>query len=162
MDEKFKNNKMKYIGQSVMAGLAIIVALLLFDIVNNPVVIASFGASAFIAFTAPHYRMASPRHMVGAYMIGVLVGGVLHYVTFLPIDHYLTLRVLYTLTGGLAVGLTMFLMVITNTEHAPATSIALGLVINDWKWYTIVLILTGITLIAFIQRRLKNWMIDLV
>ena len=161
IDEKFRDNKVKYIGQSILAGLAVAVALVMFDIVNNPVIIASFGASGFIAFTAPHHRMARPRHMIGAYMIGILVGGVLHYITFLPIEHYLTLRVLYTVTGGLAVGITMFLMAITNTEHAPGTSVALGLVINDWSWYTIVFILIGIMLISLIQRKLKNWMIGL-
>ena len=79
----------------------------------------------------------------------------------MPIEHYLTLRVLYTGTGGLAVGTTMFLMAITNTEHVPGISVALGLVINDWSWYTIVFILIGIMLISLIQRKLKNWMIGL-
>jgi membrane protein implicated in regulation of membrane protease activity len=62
----------------------------------------------------------------------------------------------------LAVGIAIFLMVITNTEHAPAAGIALGLVINEWDWQTIIFIISAVILFAVIKRLLKAKLIDLV
>jgi hypothetical protein len=56
----------------------------------------------------------------------------------------------------------MFMMTITNTEHAPATGIALGFVINEWTFKTVVLVLVGIIIISTIQRCCRNWMINLI
>ena len=92
----------------------------------------------------------------------MVVGVSIHSVQFLPVEQHLTLKVIYILAGGVAVALAMFLMTVTNTEHAPATSIALGFVINDWTPSTIILILVGITLISLIQKILKPHMIDLL
>ena len=162
MDKKFSENKIRYISQAILGGLAVAVALVFFDVVNQPVIIASFGASGFIAFTYPHKKMSSPRHLIGGYIIGIIIGCLIHFLTVFPIDQYLTQKIIHIFAGALAVGCSMFLMAITDTEHAPATSIALGLVINDWTVSTIVFILVGITLISGIQYVLKPKMIDLL
>jgi len=162
LDEKFRNNKKRYIAQAILGGLAVGVALTFFDVVRQPVIIASLGASCFIAFTMPHRGDSSPRYLIGSYFIGIIVGCLIHCATVLPIDHYLTQKILHVIAGGTAVALAMFLMTITNTEHAPATSIALGLVINDWTFQTVALVMLGIVLISGIQRVLKPWMMDLL
>ena len=161
-DEKFRGNKLKYIGQAVMCGLAIVVALQFFDVVHKPVILASFGASAFIAFTIPHRRAAGPRYLIGGYAIGVFVGALVHFATLLPVEIYIYEKLIYTFAGGIAVGLAMFLMAITNTEHPPAGGIALGFVVNEWTPHTIAQIMIGITIISAIQLILKKWMMDLV
>ncbi len=162
LDEKFRDNKDRYIAQSILGGLALAVSLVFFVVVRQPVIIASFGASCFIAFTMPHKESSRPRYLIGGYFIGVIVGCLIHCATILPIDHYLTQKVLHIIAGGTAVALAMFLMTVTNTEHAPATSIALGLVINDWTFQTVVFIMLGIIAISVIQKLLKGWMIDLL
>jgi CBS-domain-containing membrane protein len=162
IDEKFRENKRRYIIQSVLAGLAVAVALLEFDIVRNPVVIGAFGASAFVAFTEPHKKWSGPRCLIGGYIIGLIVGGSVHYLTEFSIEHYWLLKIIHILAGALAVCLAMFFMSITDTEHAPASGIALGLVINDWDYFIILKILAGIIIISLIQRALRRWMIDIV
>ncbi len=161
-DEKFRENKTRYVAQAVLGSMAVGAALFWFDIVRNPVVIASFGASGFIAFTEPRQKFSGPRYLIGGYIIGMVVGASAHYLTVFPVHHYMTLKLIHIAAGVLAVGLAMFLMSITNTEHAPASSIALGLVINDWDHIIIVKILVGIIIISMSQRALRRWMIDLV
>ena len=162
LDAKFRNNKLKYIAQATMAGLAVGMALLFFDVVHQPAIIASFGASAFVAFTVPGQKFSGPRYLVGGYLIGVLVGGSVHFLTDVPVDFYFAEKALYIVSGGIAVGIAMFLMAITNTEHAPATGIALGLVINDWTYRTIIMVIAGIIVISIIQRLMRFWMMDLI
>ena len=136
-------------------------ALLFFDVVRQPMIIASFGASAFLAFAFPKRRRSSPRCLIGGYFIGIIVGCSIHYLTEIPLEQYLVLKMAHFVAGGLGVMISMFLMAITNTEHTPAASIALGFVINDWKWQTIILVMIGISLISIIKETLKPYVIDL-
>jgi CBS-domain-containing membrane protein len=161
-DEKFKENKLQYIFQAAMGGLAVAAALLFFDVVDQPAIIASFGASAFIAFVMPNHEISSPRCLIGGYCIGIAVGCLMHFVTFFHLEHYLADKLLHILGGGIAVCLAIFLMTITDTEHAPATGIALGFVINDWTFKIVILVLVGILVISGIQRLLKKRMINLI
>ena len=161
-DEKFRDNKFRYIAQAALGGIAAAAALVFFDVVNHPAIIASFGASTLVAFAAPHQRFARPRYLVGGYIIGVTVGCLIHYVTIFPIEPYLAQKLIHLLAGGVAVGLAIFFMAVTNTEHAPAAGIALGFVINDWTFHTVVMVMIGIIVISAIQRILRPWMIDLI
>ena len=161
-DEKFWDNKWRYVIQSVMAGVAISAALVFFDVVSQPVIIASFGASAFIAFTAPHRKGAQAKYLVGSYIIGIIVGGSLHYMTVLSVEDYELLKGIHIFAAGMGVALSMFLMAITNTEHPPASSIAVGLVINDWSFLILAKLMAGIIVVCIIQRVFRRWMVDLI
>ncbi|MBD3426882.1 MAG: hypothetical protein GF409_06585 [Candidatus Omnitrophica bacterium] len=161
-DRKFLDNKSKYIGQALLGGLAVGIALQVFDVVNKPVIIASFGASAFIAFTMPHQSISRPRCLIGGYALGLISGVILSNLTVFPAETYLLQKEIEITGGAIAVALAMFMMAITNTEHAPATGVALGLVINEWDLMTLVQIMAGIIIISLIQRMLKPWMIDLI
>lgn len=162
LDEKFQSNKTRFIAQSVLAGCAVAAALMIFDVVHQPMIIASFGASTFIAFTRPHHAVSGPRYLVGGYLVGALVGCAVHSLTFLTVEEHLAQNVLYVLAGGMAVAFSMFFMTIFNTEHAPAAGIALGLAINEWLFLTVTKIMIGIVIISLIQRLTRRWMIDLL
>ena len=162
LDKKFQKNKRRYIAQSILAGCTVAAALLCFDIARQPVIIASLGASTFIAFTIPHIKFSGPKHLIGGYIIGIAVGCLMHFLTDIPIDDYLMHKIGIIVAGSAAVAVAMFLMTITDTEHAPAASIALGFVINEWTFKTVILILIGVIIISIIQRILKRWMIDLI
>ncbi len=64
--------------------------------------------------------------------------------------------------GAIAVGIAIFIMTITNTEHAPAAGIALGLVINEWNYFTIILIFCAIVWMASVRKFLKPYLMDLI
>lgn len=168
-DEKFKENKTHYILQACLAGVAVAIALAFFDVVRQPVIIASFGASAFIAFTVPKRPNSSPRKLIGGYMIGVVIGCLINILAILPAeayfrasDQHLILDGIHVLAGALAVTLSMFLMTVSETEHPPAASIALGFVVNEWTLATVVFVLAGISAISLVKRIFKSWMIDLL
>ncbi|MEA3488904.1 MAG: HPP family protein [Candidatus Omnitrophota bacterium] len=161
-DGKFRDHKVSFIMQAALAGVAVSAALILFDVVYQPVIIASFGASGFIAFTTPHRDISRPRCLIGGYIIGILVGCAMYYFTLLPVKTYLLQMAVHILAVGIAVALATFLMTITDTEHAPAASVAVGVVINDWAFYTLVTIMVGIIVISILKETLKRKMIDLL
>lgn len=161
-DEKFKKDKKHFILQAALAGGAVAAALCLFDVVKNPMIVASFGSSAFGAFTMPHRDITRPRFLIGGYVVGIAVGMLVHTVTYMSIDHIVMQKMVYIIAGAIAVALAMFIMGITNTEHAPGASIALGFTLNSATLSTVILVLVGISVIAGLQRLLKRHMIDLI
>ncbi len=161
-DEKFRENKRYYIFQSLLAGVAVVAALAFFDVVKQPVIIASFGASAFLAFTIPHRETSSPRHLIGGYIVGIIVGSLLHFVTTIETGDYFVQKYCYIASGAIAVALAMFIMAVTDTEHPPAASIALGFVINKWEPSVVVFVLLGISIISAIKTLLKPALKDIL
>ena len=64
--------------------------------------------------------------------------------------------------GAIAVGFAIFIMAVTNTEHAPAAGIALGLVINRWDYLTIIFIIMAILWLVSVKLALKKYLMDLI
>jgi len=64
--------------------------------------------------------------------------------------------------GAVAVGMAIFIMVATDTEHAPAAGIALGLVLNDWDYKTIIFILVAVVLFSVMRKILKPKLFNLI
>ena len=53
-------------------------------------------------------------------------------------------------------------MAMTNTEHAPAAGIALGLVISRWDYLTILVIVLAIIWLFSIKFILRKYLMDLI
>ena len=64
------------------------------------------------------------------------------------------------LLAVLSVGLSIFLMVLTRTEHPPAAGTALGLVVGGWALSAVLFVLLGAVILSivhmFTRRRLTN------
>ena len=162
-DQKFRGHKRQYVAQSLLAGVAVAIALIFFDVVDHPALLASLGASAFIAFTVPRNDLSSPRRLIAGYAIGILVGCVFHYLTISPHGGHVVQLVIHIIAGGLAVTTALFLMAITETEHAPAAGVALGFAISDfWTGMLILKVMAAIIVITLIKTLLKPKMMDLV
>jgi len=162
-DDKFKTNKSQYILQSMLATSTIIVVLIILDIITDAIIIASFGASSFIAFLMPHLRVSKGRFMIGGYLVGILSGSFcnlissLHLLNNIPfLNNYLDI-----ILGALSVGIAMFVMTITNTEHPPAAGLALGITF-DFSFTIVLVSFLGIILIWGAKTLLKKFLIDLV
>lgn len=84
-DEKFRNNKVRYILQCILATLSVLIILLILDAVSNAAVIAALGASSFIVFTMPEAQVSRPRYLVGGYLVGICAGCFCHYVSLVPL-----------------------------------------------------------------------------
>lgn len=164
IDPKFHNNIWRYMGQCLLTALAMLLLFYLLDAAANAAVLASLGASAFIAFTMPHYQVSRPRYLIGGYAVGITIGVVcnlirsMDMVSSLPISEKTILIAFATI----ALGLSIFTMVVSNFEHPPAAAVAVGLVLNNSSGTAIIIVAFGIVGLAAIKTILKPIMIDLL
>lgn len=156
IDRKFRGNILQYAIQCLIATGALVFTLFYMDIVMETTVVASIGATSFIIFTMPNRNEAKPKYILGGYGVGTIVGIVLNYLLILDIGFSLNIM------AALAVGLAMFLMVITNTEHPPAAAFALGLAVDGYT-INILIFVYGVTItLLLIKWLLRTWLIDLI
>jgi CBS-domain-containing membrane protein len=162
-DRKVKKNLGRYIFQCAIATAAITMILIFLDVLTHTAIIAALGATAFIVFTMPKAYASGPRPLIGGYLIGIIVGCACSLLSTLRfvLPFFMTRITSYTIFGALAVGVAIFLMAVTNTEHAPAAGISLGLVINEWNYATVLFILAAVLFMIGLRRLLKSILIDL-
>ena len=163
IDKKFLENKCRYVIQCLGATFSIMAILTLLNVFTQTALIASLGATTFIIFAMPSAYSAQPRGIVGGYSLGLVIGSIFGlvarspYMANLPLSQILE----YTFFSSLAVGLTIFLMVITNTEHPPAAGLALGLVLNTWDISTLASVMVAVLLLTGVKVLLTPYLIDL-
>ena len=153
LDQRFRPHWKNYVLQSGMAGVAVFVALVVLR-QQNLVVAASLAATAFTVFAMPGSVTASARNVIGGHIIGLLMGG---FFALLAADFAAERDGFY----ALAVGCSMFVMTITNTEHPPAAGTALGVVIAGFSWRVALGVIAGIILSA-IHAAMRAALRDLV
>lgn len=163
IDKKVRKNLARYLFQCAIATSAILLILMFLNVLTHTAIIAALGATAFIVFTMPRAYASGPRPLIGGYIIGVIVGcscSLLSTLRFM-LPFFITRITSYTVFGALAVGIAIFLMAITNTEHAPAAGMSLGLVLNDWNYATVLFIFAAILFMVGLRRLLRPILIDL-
>jgi CBS-domain-containing membrane protein len=164
LDRRFHKHVARYVFQCGLATLAVLLILLVLDVITQAVIIASLGASSFIAFTMPHTNASRPRYLIGGYVWGIAAGVGMNGLSDLvgdPVVAGVTLRgdVLF---GAAAVGLAILMMVITDTEHPPAAGLALGVVLARWDTLALVVPLVGIVALSLARLALKPILINLI
>jgi len=164
LDKNFRQNIARYVFQCCLATITILLILLFLDVLEETAILASLGATAFIVFTMPNAYSSHPRRLIGGYVVGVVVGLVCYFIitssffNSLPVSHTISVAVF----GAIAVGIAIFVMVATDTEHAPAAGIALGLILNEWEYSTVVFIVSAVIVMASVRKILKPLLIDLI
>jgi len=168
LDRRFHKHVARYLAQCALATLAVAVILLILGEIQQAVIAASLGASSFIAFTMPHTNASRPRYLVGGYVCGIASG-----VAMQGLGEFLGWTVGTppweqwpvhgaVLFGAGAVGLAIFLMVITDTEHPPAGGLALGVVLAEWDPVALVVPIVGIVALSLARLALKPVLINLI
>ena len=164
-DEKFKTRKGRYLLQCALATISAMIALIVLDAIANAAIIGALGASAFVVFTMPQRHVSDARFLIGGYLVGIVAGTLCHWLSQLlllsrisGVDEPTSI----VFFAALAVGLAIFLMVVTNTEHPPAAGLAMGLVLNEWSPQLILVVLLGIAYLAGMKRLLRRVLIDLL
>lgn len=148
----------------MLATLTILAVLIFFNVLNETAIITALGASIFIVFTMPTQYTSDSRRLLGGYIVGLSVGFIFFLISTSNIifDLIGEKNIILIIFGSLAVGLSVFIMAVTNTEHAPAAGIALGLVINEWDYLTIIYILVAVIWMILVQIILKKHLMDLI
>jgi CBS-domain-containing membrane protein len=160
IDRKFGKTPLRYIIQCAVAGLVTMSFLSLLDLLTYRSVVAALGATTFMVFTMPHRVSSRARYVVGGYIMGA-AGGVLCSLAFAQPGGIYHIQSVFLL-GALAVGAAGLLMAATNTEHPPAAGLALGLVLSEWDFKTILYILGCVCFVSLIKHLLKRYLIDLL
>jgi len=163
LDQNFKNNPRPYLFQSACASLYILLILLVLDTRQNAAIIASVGASVFLVFTTPRQYYACPKALVGGYLVGIILG--VFFSWFSRSDMFsatLSLNIRHIICGAAAVGISIFLMVITDTEHPPAAGMALSLVLSQWTPATLAFIIGAVVFLSIIKKILNPFLKKLI
>lgn len=156
-DRKFRENKLRYLLQSLLATVAVSVVLLVLDTLAATAIIASLGATSFIAFTMPHAESCRPRYLLGGYAVGLSVGTLFKLLWMSPLfcnNPFLLVRgdVVF---GALAIGCTIFLMVLMNFEHPPACGMALGVILNEFNLRVLLIVILGVVVLTALKTLMK-------
>jgi CBS-domain-containing membrane protein len=163
IDPKFLSNSTRYVIQCFIVCCTMLAVLLFLDSVYHTVFIAGLGASSIVVFSAPSMRASRPRCLLGGYIVGITGVVQCHILQrFFSAFELFDARSVGIIFGAIAVGLAMFLMATTDTEHPPGAAIALGFVLNEWDFMTIVVVMAGICLISLVKELARNWLIDLL
>ena len=117
------------------------------------------ASSAFTIFVIPESVAATPRKVIGG-----LIGACLSYIFQNPglVIYASETRYLVDIAAALSVGIGIFFMVVTNTEHPPAAGTSLGLVIYGFDWTSVVFIISSAILLSLVRIVLKPRMINLL
>ncbi|MFC1938398.1 HPP family protein [Chloroflexota bacterium] len=164
IDKNFRAKASKYALQSIFATVTLIIIFNFMDLITEAVIFAAIGATTFIVFAMPNYVTASPRRVIGGHAVGLFSGSVCQLVLILALAQQ---SVEYhshvvAIIAAISVGLTIFLMVITQTEHPPAAGTALGLVVEEWSLSIIFFVIACSILLSVIKFILRRWLIDLI
>ena len=163
IDKSFIRAPKKYITQSLLAVAAVALILYFVEVLTHAAIVAALGASTFVVFAMPHSITARPRRLIGGHIIGVICGTSCYYAFLTGPLGELAVNWEYILwfVSALSVGLSIFLMTITDTEHPPAASTALGIVVHTWSYETVIFILLCAIGLALVRRVLRRYLIDL-
>ncbi|MDH5612941.1 MAG: HPP family protein [Gammaproteobacteria bacterium] len=113
--------------------------------------VGSFGASAVLVYGAPNSPLAQPRNLIGGHVFSALIG--------VSCSLYIAVPVL---AAALAVSLSIAVMHLTKTLHAPGGATALIAVIGGQNihdlgyWYVLTPITSGAVVMLLVALIVNN------
>jgi len=155
---KFRTYWQYYVFQSLAATVALFALMMIINIQEKPVIIASIGATTFIVFTMPGYLTAKPRNVIGGHIIGMLCGFIASAaIIIMGNPSAITLAMILSL----AVGLSIFIMVVLDMEHPPASGTALGVALHGISVTVTLTILISILFLSLVHKLFRHRLRDL-
>ncbi len=140
-----------YVFQSIAAAVTIFAVFL---ILPYEVMVASIGATTFVVFAMPKNITAQPRNVIGGHLVGLVCGTLC---SLIPHQLFVLSIIIYSC----AVGLSIFVMVITDTEHPPASGTALGTAIMGYSIKTIITVIVSAIILSVVHRLFRSYLRDL-
>jgi CBS-domain-containing membrane protein len=162
IDKSFVKSPKIFIIQSLVAVIVLAIILYFVEILTHAAIIAALGASTFIVFAMPKSVVAQPKRLIGGHIVGLICGVVCYYALLNGAIGRLVSKWEFAtmFVYAFAVGLSIFLMVITNTEHPPAAGTALGIVSNPVSPQICIFIIVAVVGLAIVRKlfytKLKN------
>lgn len=154
LDEKISKDWKPYLYQSLFAAASVFTVTLVLSL-EQAVIIASIGSTAFIVFSMPNSTAAEPKRVIWGHFIGLASGA---FFSLMPHGWLFYSALVYSM----AVGVALFAMVVTNTEHPPAAGTALGIALTGFSVHTGLAIMASAFILSLIHRLAKPYIRDLV
>ena len=164
-EPRLKRHALNYAFQPVLATLALLTILLVGDVVLNAAIVDAMASTVFTIFVVPDSIASTPRRVVGGHTAGVVAGSAVAAVVAvleIPMAADSARGALLVTVAALTVGLSMVLMVLTNTEHPPAAGAALGLVIHDWSLWSVGVIIVSAVALSILRAALRPRLVNLL
>tara|TARA_B100000315_G_C14572315_1_gene586226 strand:+ start:766 stop:1251 length:486 start_codon:yes stop_codon:yes gene_type:complete len=154
IDQEFRAHWKHYVFQSFCAAIAIFLVLLVLG-VEQAVIVAAIGASAFVVFAMPKSIIAKTRNVLGGYIVGIGSGAVF---SLIPHNGHIASVAIC----ALAVGCSIFIMVVTDTEHPPASGVTLGIASLGFSLKVAITILISAIILVLVHRFFRRHLKDLI
>lgn len=155
---EFSSHWKNYLLQSFIATIAIFIVITSLSIQEHPIFIASIGATTFIVFAMPNDPAAKPVCIIGGHIVGLACGFLC---ALIPHTNFISPIVAESLIYALAVGLSIFVMVVTDTEHPPAAGTALGTAIKGLSLSVTLGIVVSAVILSLIHYLFRKHLKDL-
>ena len=164
LDQYIHSKWAHYVFQCGLAAVSLIFILLVGDTVFKTAIVVGIASSAFTVFVIPDSVAATPRKVIGGQFVAGIVGAVISLSIQSTGLNSLAEETRYfiDIAAALSVGIGIFVMVVTNTEHPPAAGTSLGLVFYGFDWTSMVFILLSALLLSLVRVALRPKMINLL
>ncbi|RAO99990.1 hypothetical protein PW5551_00995 [Petrotoga sp. 9PW.55.5.1] len=153
---KFKANWKNYVLQSILATITVFFIFTILNVQERPIIVSSMGATTFIVFAMPKSMVAKARNIIGGHAVGFICG------SLFSLIFSNTGPLFSNISYALAVGLSIFIMVVIDTEHPPAAGTALSLCIFGFSLNAFLSVFLSIIILSIVHHFLKPYMIDLI
>ena len=162
-DPGFAGAPLRFVAQAGLATLVMLAILTFVDSLSTAAIAAGLASSVVGIFIAPSNSTARIRSVVGGHGVALGLGSIFSVILFLaPVEAFLGDRsVLLHLSFALAVGGSMLLMAITNTEHPPAAGTALGMASREFDVLIFFSIIGAVALLGVMKLALRPQLRDL-
>lgn len=168
---KQKKKCLNLILQPLLATVFILLVLFFMNRFSDSDVLWAVGAgslssSCYTVFGKPSSPIAQPTKLIGGYLIGIVTGFTLRFVSmgihdmqcaFFGTNHFHIIAII----AAISVGLCLFFMAIFKLEHPPAAGMALVLVIDMRENNEIFLVILAVLFLALLHRLLRRKLVDL-
>tara|TARA_Y100001958_G_scaffold14205_1_gene8695 strand:- start:2690 stop:3220 length:531 start_codon:yes stop_codon:yes gene_type:complete len=163
IDPIFFKKKFRYIFQSFLASIALMVVLLIGDNIAQGAIIAGIAGTAALISFAPHSYASSTRRVVGGHLLSVIVGGSsIFLISLFSIDYTSASNLIIYINSSICIGILIILMGILNCEHAPAAGCLLGLTYSGIDLNSVAFIIFSAAILSLIRIILLKWIKNLV
>ena len=148
----------------VQCGMSSLALLLVMDVVLQSAIVVAIASTAFIIFVVPHGRVSGPRRVIGGHLVAVAVGTAVWGLNLTPELGQLAVgdHMAQDLIAVASVGLSILIMVLTNTEHPPAAGTVLGLVVEGWTPSAVLVVLLAAVLLSAVHMLLRPRLVNLI
>ncbi len=164
IDRRFRRHWKNYIFQCALSALALLIVLLVVDVVLQAAIVVAIASTAFVVFVAPHSIASSPRRVIGGHVVALIVGTAFSLLYLIPVfgEQIIGSHFAIDVIVVVSVGLSILLMVLTNTEHPPAAGTAIGLVVGGWAPSAVLFVLLGAVILSAVHLLLRPHLTNLL